>query len=853
MSHSARDATHRKQVDSRSTDDYQYSRVRERSRKSLPSSRTPSPSLRSSASRHADIHDDTPGRIVSSPRNPSVHSSLITSPSSTHGDSSRFTDSQSSLTSESAGAGLSRSGCEDGSRLPATMMRPPNFGTPPSPVPGRSRSITESDLRFPTHGSTRKSVSACPTSSPRPRTAPHSHSPAASTENHDSHVIKAIKSLLSKPALPLPTHLSQHSPPASEASSPSRHAVFRRSGSHPIELDVSASPFSPGHTHPEVPLASQGSLQSPSSSSTPIQGNVQKPRNVLRRKPSAKAKEKERIGREIAKNAAVSCSSSTHGSMSVTMPKESPSGYPSDRSMTPAGTGAQAHKQREDSPVQLAEAHDANESVPPSPVPYYTVYGTRSEHKVTADGPDDTRQWLLHEHILAGQRAQAREEEPARPLARKGSLTRMVSSRWKKTTGTGKADESRPPSCGHSKSRSSLQERHSSRDRRESIHSGVFGTDLHQTRSVIEPQNTSREEPVESSKIWRLIKRISTGGMRERFIADKAAPPVPVIPKELLNRRSPQSQALRDGPRKSYSPSTPKNIANSGPRPSMATSSSSPNSSDMASAHFFRKSLSRRSSVSSYGEDTAPLSGFSTMAQEGHHIASDQKKDLNSISRSRSCSHPGKALPKTEDKTNSEDQPPRVVPPVDDPWEMPPRTVSTSSVAQPSSLRTHKFGVRPPRTVPHAQLLPDGNVSLSPPPRPARSVMRSSRVSRNEGSPFHSRPATADGKLASQTSLRTCSTVSDVSTVTLQPLSNSVACTSERARDSSHIRSGINFRELSATPRRAPLTEREKAEIWDDLLERSAQAGGTLHFGASGQLESDNLRYSSCSEVSRVD
>jgi hypothetical protein len=69
--------------------------------------------------------------------------------------------------------------------------------------------------------------------------------------------------------------------------------------------------------------------------------------------------------------------------------------------------------------------------------------------------------------------------------------------------------------------------------------------------------------------------------------------------------------------------------------------------------------------------------------------------------------------------------------------------------------------------------------------------------------------------------------------------------------DVSHLRSGINFRELNATPRRAPLTEREKADKWDDLLQRSEQAGGTLHLGASGQLESDNLRFSSCSEVSR--
>lgn len=48
------------------------------------------------------------------------------------------------------------------------------------------------------------------------------------------------------------------------------------------------------------------------------------------------------------------------------------------------------------------------------------------------------------------------------------------------------------------------------------------------------------------------------------------------------------------------------------------------------------------------------------------------------------------------------------------------------------------------------------------------------------------------------------------------------------------------------------LTEAEKAERWDDLLERSARAGGTLHLGgASGEdgLRSDMLRFSGVSDV----
>lgn len=52
-------------------------------------------------------------------------------------------------------------------------------------------------------------------------------------------------------------------------------------------------------------------------------------------------------------------------------------------------------------------------------------------------------------------------------------------------------------------------------------------------------------------------------------------------------------------------------------------------------------------------------------------------------------------------------------------------------------------------------------------------------------------------------------------------------------------RSPLTFREMES-PRRM-LTEQEKADKWDDLLERSARAGGTLHLGqAESRLMSDD-------------
>ena len=47
-------------------------------------------------------------------------------------------------------------------------------------------------------------------------------------------------------------------------------------------------------------------------------------------------------------------------------------------------------------------------------------------------------------------------------------------------------------------------------------------------------------------------------------------------------------------------------------------------------------------------------------------------------------------------------------------------------------------------------------------------------------------------------------------------------------------RSPLTFRELDSP--RQKLTEKEKADKWEDLLARSAQAGGTLHLGESQLL-----------------
>lgn len=83
---------------------------------------------------------------------------------------------------------------------------------------------------------------------------------------------------------------------------------------------------------------------------------------------------------------------------------------------------------------------------------------------------------------------------------------------------------------------------------------------------------------------------------------------------------------------------------------------------------------------------------------------------------------------------------------------------------------------------------------------------------------------------------------------------------SERGREQDEARSSpctttgtqFTFRELppDGLARRPQLSEQEKVDIWDDLLARSDQAGGTLHiYGGAPELMSDSLRFSTCSEA----
>ncbi|KIJ12046.1 hypothetical protein PAXINDRAFT_15078 [Paxillus involutus ATCC 200175] len=888
--------------------------------------RISSQSLRTTDSHHDDLTITALGRTPQS-HIPSTHSSPITSPSTGYG--SHFQSSHSSVTSESSPGASTGYRSECGGLTPGSSS-PVYESTSSSHLPSSfSRSATEPDIPSPTPQPPRKFHPGRLPS--RPSTAPHSpFTPARNGESslgdfhsrtHEKTATRlslGIKNLLAKPAILSPSRFSVHStttlPSDSVVSFRSQNATVTRTNTprkwRPPDLDVSACPSTisipnsssqPIDAHRRyaseaakvysstvgcAPPTSQESLDlSGHRAPPPSRGRDQKPRNVLRRRGSAKlVKEKHRERGSMDKNAPAS-------PVEHDVTPRTPCKDPKFRDgvvplqLTPAGAVVEAYKQqtlrREDACAhkqfmdtqelvaspQTSQGSGEENKLAYSPVPYYTVFGTSSERRVAAGGPDD--RWSRFEGHPPDQ---CGVEISPQADAGSRSLTRKVSTRWKKVRGGSVAPEE--PHCqsdvGHAKSRPSLQEvlsrgRSAGRSmdgmpgsRDEVWASPLAGHGQSGMDQRSEPSQTSGKEASEGGKLWKLVKRISTGGLRERFHAETAVPPVPAIPKELLgkvnpavrNDNSPEAtlryaltprQSSRHRQSGSYHEkdkdraSAPKTIPWS--HPSLATASSSPNSSDVASTQFFHKTPSARSSVSSYGEAEVPpvpeivlvrhiITPLEQLRLGGDHIDSEESRPR---SPRRSTSVPAGL----HDCANTDQ----------------PLSSSSNKLCQGESCPLTSNS-KPKRESTAWSPLADGGVSLSPPPpRPQRSLKRGAGTSGPTSPPSRSAKNAEGGAVeAPQIDRASPSAQSDTSTAKARPRSNSLTSHSASTSDHSHERSQLTFRELHA-PRRPPLSEREKADIWDDLLARSDKAGGTLHLGV-GELLSDNMRFSGYSEMS---
>lgn len=755
--------------------------------------------------------------------------------------------------------------------------QPSNCQSPLSPSQSsypstpRSRSTTDSDIQFPLHTPSRHVGRS------RPSTAPHPHSHPFGADDtglsqkqmqgnlYDiSRLTMGIKTLLSKPAQPSPSRYSLYSTPSdSEGPSPVQ-CVPRKS--RPPDLDVAACPSSPPQTSALTdqqsgeamkgfgsfssfsPLTRLQSRDSPECKVTSaVRGRDDKPRNVLRRRPSGSAKSvKDKHDEMMSAPPKKRSSFDAHDILPLPSPPHTKHentnrlGNGSAWQTPPYRPVVQIHTQREvvdsgsthSSPFlsrsesrnqyeQHAGAHTSG-SLPTRddvlsrlPTPYHPIFGASTGQSTTGDGPSNP--WTAQKcHVLADS-----PSSDTRPGAHRRSLSRKVSARLKKVTGGIVTSEiflsQSSPKIGHTKGRPSLQEwsRGRSKERARFTGRSMDGMSEFSTREEVwASQATGRERShtdpsadkadVKESgggKVWKLVKHISTGSLRERFHdKEKAVPPVPAIPKELLDRAKYTDHptqaadiAVRPWPpsRKRSSSLEKQHKA----RPSVTTTSSSPYSSDVASAQFFQRPYSPKSSISSYGEPKLP----------GLHIIppSEQLRLGDDI-----CSE-GNETPRSP-RRRSASLPPGVrnTPDLDLPLRSP--SSGGSNGESSTTLSGHT-------------LLAEGGVALSPPPRHSRGKLR-----------------TSNGLVPSFPSQSTLKPEGD---------RDSDARNHPRGSpDHHHVHTHVTFRQLDAR-RRSPLTEREKTDIWDALLARSDKAGGTLHI-STGELMSDSLRLSAYSELS---
>lgn len=369
-----------------------------------------------------------------------------------------------------------------------------------------------------------------------------------------------------------------------------------------------------------------------------------------------------------------------------------------------------------------------------------------------------------------------------------------------------------------------------------------------------------------STRLWRLVKRISTGALRERSqMASEAPPPVPAVPKQLphlpprttfeVRMPSGSSSGVEGGPGDDsdggkgvmnchidsnlsasgvasqgdgYSstaacvlPGThasPRGHSVSG-HPRRPSLSSSPQSSEPTSTRFFRSHSSRSSFSSIIGNSPPPPVPIHPLARSPSPRTHSPTKNSPSLStRATSHDEPPKS-PRTRSRGRSSP-------------EIPALSVSgvvNNFILRRPSLARHQRHHAPTRSMIFPRTTPD--ISAAQLRRTGSEVRR----------PMRERPRVDPISMPGSSGQNRDSRGSDT---TVRRVSASAGAPSARANAGSSDER-LTFRELGSERKQA-LTSQEKEDKWHALLERSARAGGTLHLGAGGaRLASDNIRFSS--------
>ncbi|KIY46173.1 hypothetical protein FISHEDRAFT_76014 [Fistulina hepatica ATCC 64428] len=525
----------------------------------------------------------------------------------------------------------------------------------------------------------------------------------------------------------------------------------------------------------------------------------------------------------------------------------------------PVLMAAPTHKVSADSTVSSPVDYSASPQEEEARLPYYTVIGSDHDWMVgTSFGGAQVSTGYRHRH----------------PSSPKKSISKKVSMRFKKESKTD--DESDQLSRGRKSSSGDAE-------RAVEQHKASFDDARLRINHNSEPPKGG------GSRLWKLMKRISASGLKEKFDAKEEVPPVPSLPVyfkkvsdgflsvEKGESRQPEAW-ITAGDRKALSvdtqrivvppiPPTPFTLAGSAHslnHRSTTTRSSTPDI-DSSDDKFFG-TATRRSSFSS---DGTPAKDNAASYIMQHIVSPDKLQKLMAQDDEPEVASPidfrnaKKPVTKgsldypvadtTVEKLPSLPHPPRsrghrhsqtvVV----QPWSRDsPRTPTFSrlrtsesegltSTRSSSPLIPTFSSEQPINTFAQKRALAEINkkTTTTSLPTSASSVPSSSlppppRPTRN---PIRASSAPRPSKSSTQPSLE-------------QP--DSPAKPEHRRRQSNPQPSTTSrYREMSALPIRI-LSDEEKVDKWDDLLRRSDRAGGTLHMG-NEPLPSDSLRYSTTS------
>ncbi|KAF9785147.1 hypothetical protein BJ322DRAFT_811898 [Thelephora terrestris] len=343
---------------------------------------------------------------------------------------------------------------------------------------------------------------------------------------------------------------------------------------------------------PDLSILVSTSKQVATPMSSPRSGSQKPQRAVLRRKSSAKLQPVNQglINKKSKPDFGISLITSTpqravasahqpshsvpkqvpldaaHGVRRSTSDERKPRGpgnmSPSPRALTPAGAVVAAYKEQEKRKdlKDFVRANTDRDSCDENGGVYYTVFG--STEKVVAIGAPEEGGRSTHDlSNCIPNKPKAVSRKPS--LGGFGKLTRKASTKAKKNGTNGFMSESE---CGHERipreevRRSSFQGRRSTsapgkHRSKKSLGIAIEGSDVgliwDSPRSGSTPSKSgggSMDEPSPSAggKIWKLMKRISTGGLRDKYQAQDTAPPVPALPEGLLPtppRLKPKSKA----------------------------------------------------------------------------------------------------------------------------------------------------------------------------------------------------------------------------------------------------------------------------------------------------------------------